>query len=72
MPEKIKAFFDYIARCWGALPAEIKVIIYVVTAATLSELTTALTNTQTDNLILAGFYNILLVSLKNLPSRIKN
>jgi hypothetical protein len=71
MPEKIKGFFDYLSRCWNALPAEIRVFGFLLASATLSELTTALTNTQTDNLMLAGLYNILLVSLKKLPSRIK-
>ena len=71
MPEKIKGFFDYLSSCWNALPAEIRVFGFLLASATLSEVTTALTNTQTDNLLLAGLYNILLVSLKNLPSRIK-
>ena len=70
MPEKIKGFFDYLSRCWGALPAEIRVFGYLLSSAALSEITTALTNTHTDNLLLAGLYNILLVSLKNLPARV--
>lgn len=72
MPEKIKAFFDYLSRCWEALPAEIRVFGYLLASATLSEITTALTNIKTDNLLLAGIFNILLVSLKNFPSRAKN
>jgi hypothetical protein len=72
MPEKIKGFFDYLSQCWGALPAEIRVFGYLLASAALSEITTALTNTKTDNLLLAGLFNILLVSLKQLPARARN
>lgn len=70
MPEKIKAFFDYLSRCWEALPAEIRVFGYLLASAGLAELTKVLTETQTDSRVLTALYNILLVSIKNLPSRL--
>lgn len=71
LAEWIKQTTANISEVWNALPAEIRVFLFLLASAALSELTTALTNTKTDNLLLAGLFNILLVSLKKLPSRLK-
>lgn len=71
MSENIKVFFEELSKCWNALPKELRVGLYIVASAILAELTKYLSQAQVDSKILMAIYNIILVSIQQLPARLK-